>query len=62
MSNDFISDISETWNDPIEVQDDVRNFLMNMYSQTDGADDFKIEDMIEAIESGIRDFRKISKM
>lgn len=57
---DIVSDIQDTWIDPIEIRQDIREYLMNL--RDDGLDDYEIEDRIDAIEAGISEYNKIVKM
>ena len=57
---ELTSDIGTTWNDPIEISQDIREFLVSKFRS--GVEDFELEDIIDAIENGIRDFRKISNI
>lgn len=57
---DMVSDIRDTWNDPIEISQDVREFLMSMYENQ--VQDYELDDVIDAIERGIKEFREITNV
>ena len=54
------SDILEKWTDTDEITQDINNFLMTLFNESE--QDYIIEDYIDAIETAIKEFRKITQL
>lgn len=56
-----VSNIDTEWQRPEDVKRDVVTFLFNFYQDNMG-EDFATDDMIKAIENGIKEFRKATRL
>lgn len=58
---DTISDIMRTWRDPKAISQDIQQFLLATYEENPG-EEYRVTDLIDAIEEGIKEFRKIANL